>query len=124
MPAAASVKTDVPSVSISPNGKWLAFHVHQGWDKNELYLQDATTPGAPRVPLAVGKKALFSAALRDEGLFIHTNDGAPKYELYAADYAHPERAAWRKALQPVADDMASRVGKDLIAEFIKVGDGK
>ncbi|HQY64858.1 MAG TPA: prolyl oligopeptidase family serine peptidase [Polyangiaceae bacterium] len=117
---AASVKTDVPSVSISPNGKWLAFHVHQGWDKNELYLQDATTPGAPRVPLAVGKKALFSAALRDEGLFIHTNDGAPKYELYAADYAHPERAAWRKVLaeakEPLEDVAITK--QEIVATYL------
>jgi len=117
---AASVKTDVPSVSISPNGKWLAFHVHQGWDKNELYLQDATTPGAPRVPLAVGKKALFSAALRDEGLFVHTNDGAPRYELYAVDYAHPERAAWRKVLaeakEPLEDVAITK--QEIVATYL------
>ena len=47
---------------------------------------------------------------------------AGKTEFY--ELTADERAAWRKALQPVADDMASRVGKDLIAEFIKVGDGK
>jgi C4-dicarboxylate-binding protein DctP len=28
-----------------------------------------------------------------------------------------EQAAWRKALEPVLDEMASRVGKDLIVEF-------
>jgi C4-dicarboxylate-binding protein DctP len=30
-----------------------------------------------------------------------------------------EKAAWRKALKPVYDEMASRVGKDTIAEFEK-----
>lgn len=117
---AAVVKTDVPSVSISPNGKWLAFHVHQGWDKNELYLQDASTPGAPRVALAVGKKALFSAILRDDGLFVHTNDGAPKYALYAVDYAHPERAAWRKVLaeanEPLEDVAITK--QEIVATYL------
>ena len=36
------------------------------------------------------------------------------YELTAQ-----ERAAWQKALDPVHNDMASRVGKDLIEEFYK-----
>jgi C4-dicarboxylate-binding protein DctP len=30
-----------------------------------------------------------------------------------------QKAAWRKALQPVYDEMASRVGKGTIEEFIK-----
>jgi C4-dicarboxylate-binding protein DctP len=30
-----------------------------------------------------------------------------------------QKAAWRKAMLPVYDEMASRVGKDLIAEFVK-----
>ncbi len=113
-------KTDVPSVSISPGGKWLVFHVHQGWDKNELYLRDATTPGAPNLPLAVGKKALYSASLRDEGLFVHTNDGAPRYELYAVDYAHPERAAWRKVLaeakEPLEDVAITK--QEIVATYL------
>jgi C4-dicarboxylate-binding protein DctP len=30
-----------------------------------------------------------------------------------------QKAAWRKALEPVYSEMASRVGKDTIAEFQK-----
>ena len=30
-----------------------------------------------------------------------------------------QKAEWRKALQPVYDEMASRVGKSVIDEFIK-----
>ena len=35
-----------------------------------------------------------------------------------------EKAEWIKALQPVTDDMASRVGKDLIAAFQKEANTK
>jgi C4-dicarboxylate-binding protein DctP len=34
-----------------------------------------------------------------------------------------QKAAWRKALAPVYDDMASRVGKDIIAEFEREAKG-
>ena len=40
------------------------------------------------------------------------------YELTA-----DEKAEWMKAMQPVADEMASRIGKDLIAEFQKEAAG-
>src|SRR5207244_3846346 len=33
-------KTDVPSVSISPNGKYLVVRVHMGWDRSEVFLKD------------------------------------------------------------------------------------
>lgn len=102
-------KTDVPAVSISPDGKWLAFHVHMGWDKNELYLRSATDPKAVTIPLAVGKKARYSADLRADGIFVHTNDGAPKYELYEisdADAAAGKgRAAWKKILSASEDTL-------------------
>jgi C4-dicarboxylate-binding protein DctP len=40
------------------------------------------------------------------------------YELTA-----DEKAEWMKAMQPVADEVASRIGKDLIAEFRKEAGG-
>ena len=102
-------KTDVPAVSISPDGKWLVFHVHMGWDKNELFLRSATDPKAAVVPIAVGKKALYSASARTDGLFVHTNDGAPKYELYEIAYADvvagKGRAAWKKVLAEATDTL-------------------
>lgn len=113
-------KTDVPSVSLSPNGKWLMFHVHQGWDKNELFLRDATAANAPTVAVATGKKALFSGVMRDDAFFVHTNDGAPKYELYEVEYAHPERAAWKKILAEGSEPLEDVVitGKEIVATHL------
>jgi C4-dicarboxylate-binding protein DctP len=39
-------------------------------------------------------------------------------------YVTAERAEWMKALEPVTNDMASRVGKDLIAAFHKEANAK
>ncbi len=97
-------KTDVPTVTISPNGKWLVVRVHQGWGKSELYLREAAKDGA-FLPLAVGKKAIYDGIARDDMLYVMTNDGAPRYRLYAVDYAHPERAAWKEVLSEEADTL-------------------
>jgi C4-dicarboxylate-binding protein DctP len=35
-----------------------------------------------------------------------------------------EQAAWRKALLPVYKDMEGRIGKDLLASFVKASSGK
>jgi prolyl oligopeptidase len=102
-------KTDVPQVIISPNGKWLAVRVHMGWDKSEIYLRDLSKADAPFIDVAVKKAALFDPILRNDRMFIQTNDGAPRYKLYAVDYAKPERASWKEIVaegQDVLHDVA------------------
>ena len=91
-------KTDVPQVFISPNGRWLAIRVHMGWDKSEVYLKDLTKPDAPFAEVAVKIPALFDPYVRNDKLWIQTNDGAPKYKLYAVDYAKLERSAWKEVI--------------------------
>ena len=39
------------------------------------------------------------------------------------DLTPEQKAAWRKALEPLYADMASRVGKDTIDEFQKAASG-
>ncbi|MBK6690624.1 MAG: S9 family peptidase [Myxococcales bacterium] len=117
-------KTDMPQVSISPNGRWLVVRVHQGWAKSEVYLKDLSTlpKAAPKagkegdakkaaankepgafVPVAVKADSIFNPIVRDDRLYIHTNDGAPRYRLFAVDYAKPERAHWKELVAEGAD---------------------
>ncbi len=104
-------KTDVPSVSISPDGNWLVFHVHMGWDKNEVYLRSATDPAAKTIAIAKGKRARFSADAREDALFVHTNDGAPKYALFELAYADMAAGKGREAWKPVIPE-----GKDTLED--------
>jgi len=119
----ALAKTDVPSVTISPDGKWLVFHVHMGWDKNEVYLR-STEPNAKTVAVAQGKRARFLADARDDALFVQTNDGAPKYALYEVAYADlvagKGREAWKTVI-PEGKDTLEDVAitkKDLTATYL------
>jgi prolyl oligopeptidase len=105
-------KTDTPIVVISPDGRWLVVRVHMGWDKSEVWVKDLSKgdPGAQAGWVAVAKDvpAIFEPIPRNDRLFIQTNDGAPRYKLYAVDYDKPERAAWKEVLpegQDVLDDV-------------------
>ena len=106
-------KTDTPIVVVSEDGHWLVVRVHMGWDKSEVWIKDLakTDPGAQAGWVAVAKDApaIFEPIARKDRLYIQTNDGAPRYKLYAVDYDKPARAAWKELIaegQDVLDDVA------------------
>jgi prolyl oligopeptidase len=105
-------KLDVPAVSASPDGRWLVVRVHMGWHKSELWLRDLTVQGAPWVALATGADALYEPTPLDDVLYVLTNDGAPRYRLFAVDYGGPARAAWREVLPE---------GRDVLTDVAVVG---
>ena len=100
-------RTDTPIVTSSPDGHWLVVRVHMGWDKSEVWIKDLTKtdPGAQAGWVAVAKDAhaVFEPIARSERLYIQTNDGAPRYKLYAVDYDKVERAQWKEILPEGAD---------------------
>jgi prolyl oligopeptidase len=103
-------KTDIPEVMISPNGRWLVARVHMGWDRSEIYLKDLSKGASSPdrfAPVAVNVPALFDPIVRNDRLYIQTNDGAPRYRLLAVDYAKLDKSAW----VPVLPE-----GKDVLAE--------
>ncbi|WP_394848025.1 prolyl oligopeptidase family serine peptidase [Pendulispora brunnea] len=116
-------KTDTPSLSISPNGRWLVVTVHQGWAKSEVYLQDLEAKGKNAgkwVEVAVKTEALFDAIVRDDRMYIHTNDGAPRYRLFAVDYKTPDRTHWKELIVEAPDvlDGVAVIGKHIVATYL------
>lgn len=106
-------KTDTPIVLASEDGHWLVVRVHMGWDKSEVWIKDLTKtdPGAQAGWVAIAKDApaIFEPIARNERLYIQTNDGAPRYKLYAVEYDKPQRAAWKELIPEgldVLDDVA------------------
>jgi prolyl oligopeptidase len=113
-------KTDTPIVSISPDGRWLVVRVHMGWDKSEVWIKDLSksdAAGAAQagwVAVAKDAQAIFEPIPRNDRLYIQTNDGAPRYKLYAVEYDKPQRAAWKELIaegQDVLDDVAVLKGE-------------
>jgi prolyl oligopeptidase len=115
--------TDLPSIDISPNGRWLVAHVHMGWSRREVWIRDRNAgPDAPFLPLAVpDRDAVYDAQPYDDHLLLRTNDGAPTYRLFRVDPERPARAEWREILAASPDVLASasEIGGDLFAVYIR-----
>jgi prolyl oligopeptidase len=111
---------DWPDVELSNDGRWLLITVEQGWTKTELYLQDLQAQ-TPPVRITEGKNFLYGGEIVNGKLFITTNEDAPKYRVFAADAAHPERANWKEII-PESDAVlegATVVNGLLLAQYEK-----
>ena len=117
-------RTDTPTVIASEDGHWLVVRVHMGWDKSEVWIKDLTKtdPGAQAGWVAVAKDApaIFEPIPRNDRLYIQTNDGAPRYKLYAVDYDKPARAAWTELIPEGADvlDDVSILKSEIVTTYM------
>lgn len=78
-------KTDVPWVTMSPDGRWLALAVHMGWDRNDVYLAETKHPSA-WTPVREGKAFTYEVMARNDGLYMLTSEDAPRGKLIRRDY--------------------------------------
>jgi prolyl oligopeptidase len=112
---------DWPNLALSPDGRWLGIEVEQGWARTELYLLDTHGQGPPR-PVVTGREALFQLAeVLDDRLYVLSNEGAPRYRLFAVDPLHPDRARWREVIAEGAETLQSvaAVGGKLAALYLR-----
>jgi prolyl oligopeptidase len=112
---------DWPNLGISPDGRWLAIEVSQGWAKSELFLLDTKKKGAP-VPMVTGKEALYSLAdVLDDRIYVVSNEGAPRYRLFAITPGKPAREHWTEVLPegPETLEAVTAVGGKLAALYLK-----
>ena len=81
---------DWPSVTLSPDGRWLAIEVSQGWAKSEVFLLDAKRQARRRREAGArwwqGKPALYRVAeVLNDRFYLVSNEGAPRYRVFAVD---------------------------------------
>ncbi len=115
--------TDMPSVEISPAGRWLVAAVHTGWSRREAHLLDRQQGAdAQWLPLAVpDHEAVYTVTPHDDWLLVRTNDGAPNYRLFLVDPEKPERQHWQLII-PESDEAlveVTRVGDVLFACYVR-----
>jgi len=110
-----------PNVQLSPDGRWLAVEVSEGWSKSELFLIDTHEPGPP-MPVVVGRNARFNLVdVLDDRLYIVSNENAPRYQLWQVNPREPGREHW-KLLIPEGEDTLESVaaaGGKLVALYLK-----
>jgi prolyl oligopeptidase len=81
------------SISSSSDHAWVFLSLSTDWAKNDLYARRADAAlDAPWIPIARGLDGLTSADAVGGRFLLHTNVGAPRYRIVAADPAAP--ATW------------------------------
>jgi prolyl oligopeptidase len=96
-------REDMPSLSSSPDGRYLVASIFKGWERSNLYVRELARMDAPFVPVAEGEDAIFDAVVDGETLYIHTNLDAPRYRLIRVPAANPSRERWEEII-PERDD--------------------
>ena len=116
-----------PNVSISNDGSWLLVDVSEGWIKTELYLKDLspTVPDAKRSRfqrLTTGENFLYHGEVLDGQLYITTNEGAPRFRVFKAACAAPERSNWKEIIpesDAVIEGRAAIIARKLFVHSIR-----
>lgn len=120
-------KTDVPQVLISPDGRHLVVRVHMGWDKSEILARDLTVPNSPWIEVATKANALFDPIVRNDRLYIVTNDLASRFALFAVDWAATmSKSRWKRLIAEGTDVLHDVVvtDKEIIASFLHEGSSR
>ncbi len=121
-----------PSVSLSNDGRWLLVDVSEGWTKTELYLKDlslkdlsSTNPAAPQgrfQRITTGRNFLYHGKVLDGQLFITSNEGAPRFRVFKAACAAPERSNWKEIIpesDAVIEGRATIIARKLFVHSIR-----
>jgi len=112
---------EIIEFNVSPDGRYMVVWVLEGWSRSDLYVKDLKSEGSPFVPMAEGIDALFQGEVQNGTLYVLTNDGAPRYRLFAVDPKKPGRAAWKPVI-PQTDAVLSEVhlvGGQILALYLK-----
>ncbi|MGZ7094606.1 MAG: prolyl oligopeptidase family serine peptidase [Candidatus Angelobacter sp.] len=111
-----------PNVSISPDGRWLLVDVSEGWTKTELYLKDRSAEESKFQRITTGGNFLYHGEALDGQLYITTNEGAPRFRVFKASCAAPDRANWQEIIpesDAVIEGRAVIIGKKLFVHSMK-----
>jgi prolyl oligopeptidase len=114
-------KEDWPHLQISPDGRWLAVTVQQGWAKTEVFIADTSKMPHQFRTLMDKVPAIYQVDLNNDTVFIRTNERAPRYKLFAASLNKLDRPAWREVLAEGPDvlEQVSIVGDTLATVFMQ-----
>jgi prolyl oligopeptidase len=121
-----------PNVSISHDGRWLLVDVSEGWTRTDLYLKDllsrdpasrdTAAPVSTFQRLTTGGNFLYHGEMLDGQLYITTNEGAPRFRVFKASCAAPERANWKEIIpesDAVIEGRAVIISKKLFLHSMK-----
>jgi len=80
----------------SRDGHWLFAEVRHGWNSTDVYFKDLRAHQQGWTVLVEGVAATFTVHSFRDVFYVRTNDGAPRFRIYAVDPRRPARANWRE----------------------------
>jgi prolyl oligopeptidase len=106
----------------SRDGKFLFLTISRGWSEQDAYVMRLTEKEPKWSPLAVGNKALYSMVAYKDRIYVATNEGAPRYRIFAVEPNKLDRKAWKEIVpedkEAVLDEM-DIVGGKLALSYMK-----
>ncbi|MBC8071373.1 MAG: S9 family peptidase [Deltaproteobacteria bacterium] len=139
---AAHDPTRFVGVQVSRDGRWLVVTHSRGWASSDVYFADLL-PGTkiskkggrtqlrlPKPKSPVPKK--FEVLVKDLGahysvqawrntFYVHTNEDAPRYRVFAVDPQQPQREQWREVVAQTDDVLegVQVVGEHLVLPYLR-----
>jgi prolyl oligopeptidase len=110
-----------PNITISNDGRWLLVEVSEGWTKTELYLKDLSASEGRFQRITAGHNFLYHGDLLDGQLYITSNEDAPRFRVFKAACAEPERAQWKEIIAEadgVIEGSAAIISRRLFVHYI------
>jgi prolyl oligopeptidase len=88
---------------VSRDGTLLVVTLAHGWSSTDVWVRDLRAGAdAPLVPIAVGRPHLYNVLPHGGRLYVHTNDGAPRWRVIAIDPARPAPEHWSELVPEAA----------------------
>ena len=80
----------------SRDGHWLFARIQHGWNATDIYFKDLRAHQKDWTVLVEGVAANFMVDDFRDVFYVRTDDGAPRYRIFAVDPRQPARARWKE----------------------------
>jgi prolyl oligopeptidase len=105
----------------SRDGHWLFAQVQHGWNASDVYFKDLRAHQKDWTVLVEGVSANFTFDDFRDVFYVRTDDGAPRYRMFAVDPRKPARAQWKEivAQRDATLESFSLVGGRLVLNYLR-----
>jgi prolyl oligopeptidase len=113
------------SGEVSRDGRWLLASISTGHISNDVFLRDTRAKNAAWAPLIQSKDATYGVTIWKDRLYIHTNEGAPRYRVFVADVRRPARDQWKEIVPESDATLISTeiIGGRLVLTYLRSATG-
>jgi prolyl oligopeptidase len=108
-------------VQLSRDGRYLLVSISRGFDSRDIYFKDLSQDAKTWTPLTENTKFRSHVDVHEGTFYVTSNDGAPRFRVFAVDPAQPQREAWRELVpeSTATLESASIVGGKLTLDYLE-----